>query len=334
MKKKIFLMVMLFATRFTNANDVIGTNGFGDFKSNFKNGGIQKEEKKIFKSIKKETKKDEDTTLINPKEKKKPRVNKNEVEKKVMQSNFINQEYTVSVSVPKSYIKTKKYPVVFLVDGNIYFDIMAQTFHHYAEAAVMPEAILVGIGYKDYATTNTLRSRDFTYPKADPKEKIPLMTGGAKEFVSFINTQVVPYVDAKYSVDTTKQILMGHSLGGYFTLYALYTNLAAKNHIFTNYIAASPTAFYENNYIINAFQNANFEDNNQTQAYVTFGGLENDEFHAITTIKREDVLSQLESALKTKNGLNYSNEIFSGLAHTDTPLPTFIKALKLILKKQ
>lgn len=259
--------------------------------------------------------------------------NKPIAEIKEIKSNFINESYVVSVSLPQSYDGKKKFPVLFLVDSNIYFDIMAQVLRHYHESTGMPEAILVGIGYKDYATTDKLRSRDFTYPAALPEYKITMLTGGAKEFLSLINTQVVPYIDANYAVDTSNRILMGHSLGGYFSTFAMHENLAAKNDIFAGYIAGSPTLFYNNNYLINQFANANFLNQNKTKAYITFGGSEDAEFSAIVPIKRADVLASLENAMKTKNQINYTGEIYTHLAHADTPLPTFIKGINWMLKK-
>lgn len=254
-------------------------------------------------------------------------------EVKEMKSKYIEENYFISISLPASYDGQKKYPVIFLVDSNIYFDIVAQVLRHYRESANMPEAILVGIGYKDYATTDQLRSRDFTYPLALPEYKVPFLTGGAKQLLAFINHQAVPFVDAHYAVDTGQRILMGHSLGGYFTTFAMYENLTAGNDVFSGYIAASPTVFYNNNYLINAFANADFKNNGKTKIYMSFGGAEDAEFAAVAPLKRAEVLNALQSAIKTKNNINYSGELYTNLAHADTPLPTFIKGINLLLKK-
>jgi predicted alpha/beta superfamily hydrolase len=254
-------------------------------------------------------------------------------EVKEIKSKLINESYTISVSLPAAYDSQKKYPVIYLLDSNIYFDIVAQILRHYRESANMPEAILVGIGYSDYATTDKLRSRDFTYPPALPEYKLPFLTGGAKEFLAFINSQVVPFIDAHYAADPRQRILMGHSLGGYFTSFAMHENLAANNDVFSGYIAASPTVFYNNNYLIKKFADANFKNEGKTKIYISFGDAEDAEFAAIVPMKRVDILAALENSIQARNNINFKGESFTHLAHTDTPLPTFIKGINIMLKK-
>jgi len=79
------------------------------------------------------------------------------------------------------------------------------------------------------------------------------LSGGAANFLSFINYELIPYVDKSYSTDTAKRTLMGHSLGGYFTLYALSCNWRSKGS-FNRYIAASPSLDYANDYLLDRFK--------------------------------------------------------------------------------
>jgi predicted alpha/beta superfamily hydrolase len=250
-----------------------------------------------------------------------------------MKSKLINESYVISVSLPADYDDRKRYPAIYLLDSNIYFDIVAQILRHYRESANMPEVILVGIGYSDYATTDKLRSRDFTYPSALPEYKTPFLTGGAKDFLAFIHNQVVPFVDAHYATDPRQRILMGHSLGGYFTTFAMYENLAANNDFFNGYIAASPTVFYNNNYLIKKFADSSFKNEAKTKIYISFGESEDAEFAAIVPMKRVDILAALENSIQARNNINFKGELFTHLAHTDTPLPTFIKGISMMLKK-
>jgi enterochelin esterase-like enzyme len=70
-------------------------------------------------------------------------------------------------------------------------------------AGAIPKTILVGIGYAD----RNQRGRDFLW--------------GYERFYSFLAEELIPYVDAHYRTDCHQErTLVGHSDGGYFTVYA------------------------------------------------------------------------------------------------------------------
>ena len=80
-----------------------------------------------------------------------------------------------------------------------------------------------------------------TYPpffEDSPRVK----TGGAEEFLGFVEDQIKPMVENMLPVDRNRQSLFGHSFGGLFVLYSLFTRPSA----FTTWIAASPSIYWEN----------------------------------------------------------------------------------------
>lgn len=244
-------------------------------------------------------------------------------------SKSVNDEFMISVSLPEDYNKNKKYPVVYLLDANLYFDILSTTFRKYSEVGLLPPVILVGIGYKDLETMDSLRQRDFTYPTAIPEYEMEI-SGKADKFLSFISNELILDIDKKYRVDKDNRILMGHSLGGYFTLYALRQNLIKKNNIFCSYIAASPSTHYNHNYILNEFEKLKFENKSNTKIYITFGGLEDteNEEEDIKMLKTDKVLLSLKKSLQDNCKINYKGENYSNLGHMGTQLPTFIKGIQ------
>ncbi len=247
-------------------------------------------------------------------------------------STSVNDTFDISISLPNDYYSATKetYPIVYLLDANLYFDIVATIFKNYSEVGLLPPAILVGIGYKDMQSMDSLRSRDFTFPIAIPEYEMSL-SGGADKFLSFINNELIPDNDSKYRVDKSKRILMGHSLGGYFTLYAMQQSLLNKNTMFHGYIGASPSTDYNHNYILKEFEK--LTENNQTniKSYITFGGLEDEEEEDSTQLKTNIVLSSLSKSLKENNKINFKGDIYSNLLHMDTSLPTFVKGLQWTL---
>jgi predicted alpha/beta superfamily hydrolase len=235
--------------------------------------------------------------------------------------------FYIFVSAPKEIQKNTAYPVVFLLDANLYFDPMAATFARYSEVGLLPEAILVGVGYKDMQTMDSLRDRDLTYPTAIAEYEMD-QSGSADKFLSFIDNELIPYIDKNYPAKKDKRVLMGHSLGGYFTLFALQQHLKDQKDIFFSYIAASPSTDYNHCYILNALEKAG-NNKLKTTCYTTFGGLEDSEEPDDTTaLKCPVVITKLETIFR-KNNVAYVGEMYSSLAHMHTGYPTFVKGLQM-----
>jgi len=223
--------------------------------------------------------------------------------------------------------------VVYLLDANLYFEVMAATFKKYSEVGLLAPAILVGIGYKDFRTMDSLRSRDYTFPAA----KDETLSGKGDKFLSFITKDIVPYVDAHYRANIKNRVLMGHSLGGYFTLYALHDAFVHKTNAFSSYIAASPSLDYEHNYLMYEFEKLSPEQQSPAKVYITFGGLEDAEEAAedgapdSTRLTCQERLAWCTASVKTQPGVHCRGDMYSNLGHMDTQLPTFIRGLQWAL---
>lgn len=255
-------------------------------------------------------------------------------------SKNVSDSFSISVSLPNDYNaqSSEKYPVVYLLDANLYFDIAATTLHKYSDVGLAPSVILIGIGYKDFPTMDSLRNRDDTYPTAIPEYEMSV-SGGADKFLSFINNELVPEIDKEYKVDTSKRVLMGHSLGGYFTAYACLQYLTGKAHGFNSYIAASPSIHYNKYWLLNQLKATppSKNDDDKINVYITYGGLEDAESQSDPDVmKLDDLAKQLSGLLSVKqsNIVHYKADIFSNLDHMDTQLPTFIKGLQWALSEE
>lgn len=134
-----------------------------------------------------------------------------------MQSKVLNEERTLLIHTPSDYeTSNKKYPVIYVLDGNSHFSHTINASNVLREFERMPESIIVGI-------PNNLgtRGRDLASQKDN--------------FKKYIKEEVIPFVNKTYRTNKIKT-LFGHSLGGVFTL----NFLATEPEIFDNYIAASP----------------------------------------------------------------------------------------------
>jgi predicted alpha/beta superfamily hydrolase len=68
----------------------------------------------------------------------------------------------------------------------------------------------------------------------------PVKTGGAPEFLDFIERELIPFVSANYACDNQIRMLGGYSFGGLFGLYALFH----KPELFQKYFIGSPSIHY------------------------------------------------------------------------------------------
>lgn len=126
----------------------------------------------------------------------------------------------------------QRYPVVYLLDGGNLFPMLAP-YHHYLQTTEeLSPVILVGISYgtTDWKKGNR-RSTDFTLPADDRAHY-----GGAAAFHQMMTDELFPLIEQKYPTDSSRRILMGHSIGGQFALYAAQH----QPHTFAGLIASNP----------------------------------------------------------------------------------------------
>src|SRR5690606_10731158 len=73
----------------------------------------------------------------------------------------------------------------------------------------------------------------------------PTGTGGAPNFMAFIQTELQPMLASSYPVDARRQVLLGHSLGGLFVLHTLLKQPDA----FFAYVASSASVWWADRYL-------------------------------------------------------------------------------------
>lgn len=164
--------------------------------------------------------------------------------------------YEIYVSKPKQPAPPCGYPVIYVLDGNAYFymfkDVVKIQSVRSEKTGVIP-AIVVGIGYpsEDHFSSED-RIYDFTLPalpQALPRRldgSVWSKTGGADEFLYFIEEELKPKVQERFQIDQTKQTIFGHSLGGLFSLYTLFT----KTDAFQTYFICSPSIWWNNEAVL------------------------------------------------------------------------------------
>ena len=107
-------------------------------------------------------------------------------------SAILNEDRTIFIALPDGYNnQTKKYPVLYMVDGQWNFNHTAQTLAWLSrcDAGIIPHTIVVGIH------TGENRERDLT--RTQNKEN--KTGGGADIFYKFLKEELIPFIDKNYS---------------------------------------------------------------------------------------------------------------------------------------
>jgi len=242
----------------------------------------------------------------------------------------IKDSFNISVQLPEKYYEKpdEKYPTVYVLDANFYFPMLAEVVKQYETAGLLPPMILVGIGYQSFAEMDSLRVRDYLYPAGIPSDEMKT-PGGGKNFNDFITKQLIPHIDTRFRTQAQHRSLLGHSFGGYFTLYALLNQLSSNTSAFDNIASASPSLWY-NNYYLNQLTEAlkTRKSTNHLTVFLSAGGKEDLQWN-IEPVKK---LSQSIAEVKAPD-VNLQYSIYNDLDHMDTALITFIKALQTFYKQ-
>ncbi|SFH41614.1 alpha/beta hydrolase [Pedobacter insulae] len=133
-------------------------------------------------------------------------------------SKILAEKRRIIVHLPLNYLKepTKKYPVMYVLDGGNQDIHTSDKISVLAGASIIPECIVVGI-----MNTKTSRNRDQTPPFMQTETEDPgSLMGNGDQFLTFIEKELIPKIDSNYRVNGYKT-LTGHSRGGLFVLYTL-----------------------------------------------------------------------------------------------------------------
>ncbi len=248
--------------------------------------------------------------------------------KKAMYSINVSDSFTIFQSLPSTYNKdsAKHYPLVILLDANAFFEPMLANAKFNTFIGDMDECIITGVGYKNFPAMDSIRSRDYTYPKALPEYEMGL-SGGAPAFKSFLDNELVPQLEKEYKIDTQKIILCGHSLGGYFTLYYLLKSAQENRFVIKNFISASPSLFYNNRYLFAKEDSiATHQKSMPVEVYISMGSRD------MQDSSLKNILGAFTFQLNMHHyaGLKLRADEYTNFGHIDAALPAFAKGLSFV----
>ncbi len=244
-------------------------------------------------------------------------------------SQQVSDTFQVFTSLPKRYADdpTQKYPLILLLDGNGFIESLVSELKFNTYLGVVPKAVIVGIGYKDFATMDSLRGRDYTYPVGLPEYEFSI-SGGANKFKKFIDDELLVTLSTQYRIDLDKSVLCGHSLGGYFALFYLFTSAEENRYSIKNIVSASPSLHYNHRYLFEMVKNLKANDL-PAKIYISMGSED------MADEESKGVLDAFEKQLLEKNykGLKLKKAEYTNFGHIDAAMPGFIKGITYVFEK-
>ena len=226
-----------------------------------------------------------------------------------IRSTVLNEDRNYRISLPDSYTwaKERRYPVMYVLDGEAHFLHTAASAGYLAKHGEIPEMVVVGID-------STVRVRDYTqtdWPQAWAGG------GGAGNFKRFLSDELIPAIEQTYRTDGFR-VLSGHSAAGQFALYCL----ASEPSLFRAYIAMSPSLDWDHNLPQRSLEKS-FEWTRNLDAFL-YVARSDDAGRALADYKR------LVQTLKTKSpkGLRWFSQAFPNETHSSVPLLAQIDALR------
>lgn len=253
----------------------------------------------------------------------------------------VDETYLIDVAPVISFGQQgsdQKLPVVFVVDGNLLFPNLASTAQLLSLAG-FPSIIIVGVGYSRPSFEESLASRNrdltpttdtaFTQEMATGLEQMGMtypsygISGGADAFLAFINDELKPFIAAQYpNADLSDTAVVGHSLGGLFVLYALFTSPES----FTRYIAGSPSLWWDEGVMLEAAQQSGDID---ARLFMSYGALEPVEDQIEPGQAMDAILRGSD-----RPSLSYTFHVFEGETHDSVIAATLSRGLRAVFATQ
>lgn len=247
-------------------------------------------------------------------------------EVRMLASSIVGDTYRVHVGLPAGYARTsKRYPAVYLTDGNALFPMAAAIVEGLGGGLEIPRLIVVGIGYDSARAREwgRFRERDLLPTDAaatdaslrQPFTKRGIRRGQAAAFLRFIREELKPFINTAYRSDPADSAFVGHSYGGLFGLYTLFH----RPEIFSRYVISSPAVHHDDR-VITRYENdfAADHDDLPARVFISVGGREE---HDDPLIDRafhfESNVRLLAKRLEDRGyaGLGLTTHVFEGESH-------------------
>jgi predicted alpha/beta superfamily hydrolase len=248
-------------------------------------------------------------------------------------SKALNEERTFWIYLPPDYNNSKlapaKYPVVYLLDAENNFHSFTGLQQSLAKGpySMTPQMIVVGI-------TNTNRTRDLTPTEAnrqaffDKTKKQFQQSGGNKNFITFLEKELRPYIDTNYRT-SGYNVLNGHSFGGLTAVNILLHHTS----LFNSYVIIDPSLWWDNE-IMNKKADSIFNKKDFAKRSIYLAMANKKSIPQDTTTDMARGIRKFENLLKVKKpkNLRWNFKYYENEDHGTIPIPAEYDGLRFIFE--
>jgi hypothetical protein len=235
------------------------------------------------------------------------------------------ENYLIQVGLPFGYSSShKSYPVLYVLDGDYSFGITKGITDLLMIGKEIKGIIVIGISYgKGVYAWSIKRTRDLT-PSHDTIFAKGQNTGGADNFLKFVQYELFPAVNKNYRTNPDSSAICGESLGGLLNSYILWK----QPELFKGYIIISPSLIWDNKSVLKLESEyfVNHKELNKA-VYIAYGSLDNKEV-IISPVTELIQMIQMHNY----NGLRLVTRVFEGETHMSVPSVAITNGLKTLFK--
>jgi predicted alpha/beta superfamily hydrolase len=246
-----------------------------------------------------------------------------------LRSAILNEDRAFQIYIPPEPGAGTK--AIYVLDGQAQFKTVVDALSALGEN----RHLVIGVG------NIWLRDRDYTPTRVSPSASVDAaaaaVSGGGERFFAHLANELLPYVDSRYPVGSSR-ILIGHSLGGLLAVNILL------NHpgVFSRFIVIDPSMWWDNGRLVMeansrlrrsfaptalflAIANAKNKDRNDIDAVRS-------DTTANTALIRPSVLLLDQLKAHPGNGIDCGWRYYKNHEHMSVFLPAVKDGLAFVLK--
>jgi hypothetical protein len=235
------------------------------------------------------------------------------------------ENYLIQVGLPMGYSSSQKtYPVLYVLDGDYAFGITKGITDLLMIGKEIKGIIVIGISYgKGVFAWSIKRTRDLT-PGHDTIFAKGQNTGGADNFLKFVQYELFPAVNRNYRTIPDSSAICGESLGGLLNSYILWK----QPELFKGYIIISPSLIWNNKSVLKLESEyfVNHKELNKA-VYIAYGSLDSKE---VIISPATELIQMIQT--HNYNGLRLVTRVFEGETHMSVPSVAITNGLKTLFK--
>ncbi len=220
---------------------------------------------------------------------------------------------------------------IYVLDGQAQFETVVDTLHALGQS----RHLVIGIG------NIWVRDRDYTPTKVPPSAFVDAAaaaaSGGGERFFAHLADELLPYVDSRYPV-VSSRILIGHSLGGLLAINILL------NHpgVFGRFIVIDPSMWWDNSRLVTEANSRLRRSFAPTALFLAIAGPKNRNRNDIDAVRsdttdntaliRPSVLLLDQFNAHQESGINLGWRYYKDQEHMTVFLPGVKDGLAFVLK--